>query len=103
MIENQEDLVLSQEQLAKLRTWEEEIVNDLNLHPRLKKSELAGIRSMIAQIEREIRVYNLARLRETVKELQVRSSTTSPEKVPELFAQMLGAIEEFTVALQPII
>ncbi len=103
MIETQEGLLVSQEQLAKLRAWEEEIVNDLNQQPRIKESKLAGIRSMIAQIEREIRLYNLARFRETLQELQLRSRTTPPEKLPELFAQTLGAMEEFTVSLQPIV
>ncbi|MGH7595749.1 MAG: hypothetical protein ACREOI_05320 [bacterium] len=103
MLENEEDLIASQEQLAKLRAWEDEAVNDLNLHPRLKKSELAGIQSMIAQIEKEIRLYNLARLRETLQELQLRSRTTPPEKLPELFAQTLGAMEEFTIAIQPVV
>lgn len=103
MIETQEGLILSHEQLAKLRAWEKKIVDDLNQHPRLKKSELAGIRSMIAQIEKEIRLYNLACLQKTLQELQHRSRTTPPEKLPELFAQTLGAIEEFTVAQQPVI
>lgn len=103
MIETQEGLILSLEQLSKLRAWEKKIVDDLNQHPRLKKSELAGIRSMIAQIEKEIRLYNLACLQKTLQELQLRSRTTPPEKLPELFAQTLGAIEEFTVTLQPVI
>lgn len=58
MLETQEGLTVSLEQLAKLRAWEKEIINDLNQHPRLKKSELAGIRRMIVQIEREIQSYN---------------------------------------------
>lgn len=58
MIETQESLTVSLEQLANLRAWEKEIISDLNQHPRMKKSELAGIRRMIAQIEREIQGYN---------------------------------------------
>jgi hypothetical protein len=56
MIENQEGLVVSQEQLAMLRAWEERIGNDLKLDHRLKESKLAGIRGLMAEIEREIHV-----------------------------------------------
>jgi hypothetical protein len=103
MIENQEQLDFSIEQLAKLRQRAQKIEADPAKDILFKEMELAGIRGMIAQIEKEIRLYNLARLRETLQELQIRSRTTTPEKLPELFAQTLGAIEEFTVALQPVV
>jgi hypothetical protein len=68
MIETQEGLVVSQQQLVRLRAMEERAVNDTNLHPRLKESQLAGIRSMIAQIEEEIQVYKMARLPNSISE-----------------------------------
>jgi len=102
MIENQEGLVVSQEQLAKLRAWEKEIVNELNLHPRLKKSELAGIRRMIAQIEREIRVYNLARLQDSIDELEGQAQKLTMEELPVSLSQNIRTIRELTAALEPV-
>jgi hypothetical protein len=103
MIENQEQLDFSIEQLVKLRQRAQKIEADPAKDILFKETELAGVRGMIAQIEKEIRLYNLACLRETLQQLQLRSRTSPPEKLPELFAQTLGAIEEFTVALQPVV
>lgn len=103
MIENREGLILSQGQLAKLRDWEEKVVNDLNQHPRLKKSELAGIRSMIAQIEREIRVYNLSRLQRSIDELEEQAQKLKAEQLPALLSQKINDIRELTEAIQPVI
>ncbi len=103
MIENSEQLNFSQQQLDKLRQHAQEIEADPTEDVLFKEMELAGVNGMIAQIEKEIRLYNLGRLRETLQELQLRSRTTPPEKLPELFAQTLGAMEEFTVSLQPIV
>lgn len=91
------------QQLDKLRQHAQEIEADPVEDILFKEMELAGVNGMIAQIEKEIRLYNLARFRETLQELQLRSRTTPPEKLPELFAQTLGAMEEFTVSLQPVV
>jgi len=102
MIENQEGLVVSQEQLAMLRSWEDRIGNDLKLDPRLKESKLAGIRGTRAEIEREIRVYNMTRLQNTLEELEERAQKISVEQLPALLSQTIRAIRELTNALQPV-
>lgn len=103
MIENQEGLVVSQEQLAMLRAWEERIGNDLKLDPRLKESKLAGIRGTRAEIEREIYVYNMSRLQNTLDELEQKAQKISVEQLPVLLSQTIGAIRELTKTLQPIV
>jgi hypothetical protein len=103
MIENEEQLVHSQQQLARLRVMEERVVNNPDRHPRLKKSELAGIRSMIAQIEREIRLYNLSRLQSSINELEEQAQKSSIEQLPELLSQKIRTMRELTDALQPVI
>lgn len=103
MIENLEQLNFSRQQLDKLRQHAQEIEADPAEDILFKEMELAGVQGMMDQIEKEVRLYNLARFRETVQELQLRSRTTPPEKLSELFAQTLGAIEEFTLALQPVV
>jgi len=103
MIETQEGLILSQEQLAKLRDWEEKIANDLNQHPRLKKSELAGIRSMMAEIEREIRVYNFSRLQSSIHELEEQVQKLDAEQLPLALSQKIHFIRETADAMQPVI
>jgi len=102
MITNFEQLEFSIQQLEKLRARTHKIEADPAKNVLFKEMELAGVRGMIEQIEKEVRSYNLTRLRETLKELQSRSRVTSPEELPELFALMLGAIDEFTATLQPL-
>jgi hypothetical protein len=103
MIENQEQLVHSHKQLAKLRAMEERVINNPDRHPRLKKSELAGIRSTIAQIEREIRVYNLSRLQNTIVELEKQVQQTNAEQLPALISRTIPVMRELANALQPVI
>jgi hypothetical protein len=73
MIETEEGLLLSQEQLARLRAMEERAVNNPNLHSRLKESQLAGIRSLIAQIEAEIQAYGMSHLPNSSSEKETPS------------------------------
>lgn len=103
MIENLEHLDFSMQQLDKLRQRAQKIEADQSKDILFKEMELSGVRSMIAQIEKDIRIYNFTRLRETLKELQIQSRTTPPEQLPELFSQMLSAMEEFTATMQPVI
>ncbi len=102
MIENLAQLHASLQQLDKLRRHAQEIEADPAEDVLFKEMELAGVNGVIAQIEKEVRLYNLARFRETLQELQLRSRTAPPEKLPELFEQTLGAMESFAVAMQPI-
>jgi hypothetical protein len=81
---------------------EERVVNHPDRDPRLKKSELAGIRGMIAQIEREIRVYNLSRLQNSLNELEEQAHHLSVEQLPELLSQKIRAMREVANALQPV-
>jgi len=103
MIENLEHLEFSLQQLDELRQRAQKIEANQSKDILFKEMELAGVRGMIAQIEKEVRFYNFTRLRETLKELQIQSRTTPPEQLPELFAQMLGAMDEFTATMQPVI
>lgn len=102
MIENQEGLVVSQEQLAMLRAWEERIGNDLKLDPRLKESKLAGICGTRAEIEREIYVYNMSCLQNTLDELEQKAQKISVEQLPALLSQTIRAMRELTNAMQPV-
>jgi hypothetical protein len=102
MIENQEQLLFSRERLDELKKWEERAVNDLNLDPRLKQSKLAGIRSMMAQIERDIRAFHLSRLQNTLDELEEKAQKTSVEQLPALLSQTIHAIRELTNTMQPV-
>jgi uncharacterized protein YpuA (DUF1002 family) len=103
MIETREGLLVSQEQLSKLRAMEERVINNQNRDPRLKKSELAGIRSMIAQIEREIRVYNFARLQDSINELDQQVKKLNSEELPTWLFQSIRTMKEMAEAVQPVI
>jgi hypothetical protein len=102
MIENQEQLLFSQDRLEKLKSWEKRAVDDLTLDPRLKESKLAGIRGIMAEIEREIRVYNMSRLQNTLEELEERAQKISVEQLPVLLSQTIRAMRELTNTLQPV-
>lgn len=103
MITTSEQFDFSIQQLDKLRQRAQTVEADSAKDILFKEMELAGVRGMITQIEKEVRSYNLARLQETLKELQIRSRSTPPEQIPELFGKMLGAMTEFTTAMQPVI
>lgn len=103
MIETQEGLAVSLEQLVKLRAWEKKAIDDLNQHPRMKKSELAGIRRMIVQIEREVQSYNLSRLQSTINELEEQAQKLKAEELSALLSQKIRAIREAAEAMQPVI
>jgi hypothetical protein len=102
MIENQEQLLFSQDRLEKLKSWEKRAVDDLTLDPRLKESKLAGIRGLMAEIEREIYVYNMSRLQNTLDELEQKAQKISIEQVPALLSQTIRAMRELTNAIQPV-
>lgn len=102
MIENHEQLIHSQQQLARLRTMENRVVNHPDRDPRLKKSELAGIRSMITQIEQEIRAYNLSRLQSSINELEEQAKQIKLDQLPELVSQKVRIMREAATALQPV-
>ena len=101
MIETQEGLLLSHEQLAKLRAWEKEVINDPGQPSRIKTSKLAGIRSMIMQIEREIQSYNWLRLQSTITELEEQAQRLKAEELPALLSRKIRAIREAADAMQP--
>jgi hypothetical protein len=103
MITTTEQLDFSIRQINSLRQRAETVEADSEKDILFKEMELAGVRGMIAQMEKEVRAYNLSRLQEILKELQARSQSTPPERLPELFGQMLGAMNEFTTAIQPVI
>ncbi len=103
MIETHEGLILSREQLAKLRAWEDELVNDPAQHPRGKELKLAGVRRMIAQIEQEIRAYNLSRLQSSINELEEEAKQIKLDQLPELVSQKIRVMREAADALQPVV
>ncbi len=103
MIETQEQLLFLQDRLEKLKSWEKRAVDDLALDPRLKESKLAGIRSMMAQIEQQIRAYNMSRLQNTLAELEEKAQQTSIEQMPALLSQTIRAIRELCKTMQPIV
>lgn len=96
MIENQTQLLFSQEQLEKVRSWEEEVTNDFNLDSRLKESRLAGIRSMIGQIELEIRAYNLVQVKNAIRELEEQAQKTDVEQLPDLLHRTIRVMRDLT-------
>ncbi len=103
MIENQEQLLHSLNQLEKLRVMQERAANHPERDPRLKKTELAGIRSMISQIEREIRIYNWARIRISLNELEDQSRKLKAEELPSWLALKIRAIQQAADAMQPVL
>lgn len=102
MIANEEQRINSQARLAELRMWEDDTINKPNLDPRLKKSELAGIRSMITQIEREIRAYNLSRVQNAIDHLEAQAQTARPEQLPVLLSQTISVMRDLANAMQPV-
>lgn len=72
MITTLEQFNFSIQQIDKLRQHAQNVEADSAKDILFKKMELAGVRGMIAQMEKEVRAYNLSRL----KELQAHSQST---------------------------
>jgi hypothetical protein len=63
---------------------------------------LAGIRSMIAQIEREIRIYNLSRLQSSILDLEEQVQKLDTQ-FSTFLTQKIRTIREVADALHPVI
>jgi hypothetical protein len=105
MIQGAEELAIAQERLRELQARIEQIVSDPHKSRRAKEMELAGVRSMMMQIEREIREYNLSEIQRTIQSLQ--GELESSEGTVDLLvvvSKTLNVLEEVTqILLQPTV
>jgi hypothetical protein len=101
MIIDQQELLATRDRLAELRELQQKILSDTKLNPRQRSTELAGVRSLMQEIDRDLRSYHLTQLQERLRQLQVRAANTTPAEVPELVSQLVAAMQELTQAMQP--
>jgi len=102
MVQNREELAIAQERLRELQARMEQIVADPNKSRRVKEMELAGVRSMIAQIEQEIRLLTLEEIRETIHALQGELASNDTVNLLAVLSKTLDVLEEVTrILLQP--
>jgi len=101
MIKNHEGFLAAHARLLELRALREKIESDPKLNHRQRSSELAGVKGLIAEIERDVRSYHLSCLQERLQQLQARAAATSPGEMPELVSQIIVAVQDLTQALQP--
>ena len=103
MIENSENLLAAQDRLRELQNLKMKIEADPNLNHRQRMSELAGLRSISAEIERDIRQYQLSDIENKLGELQIIAEKTSPAEMPKLVPQVITAMQELARAMRPAI
>ena len=66
MIQNLDELEVCKRRLAKLQNRIEQIVIHPQKSRRAKEIELAGVRGMIEQLQREIQNYELAQIQKSI-------------------------------------
>lgn len=105
MIQDPEGLAIAQERLRELQARIEQIVADPNKSRRAKEMELAGVRSMMMQIEREIREYNLSQIQRAIHSLQGElESSKDTGDLLAVVSKTLNVLEEVTQILsQPTV
>lgn len=101
MIIDQQELFAARDRLAELRELQQKILSDPKLNPRQRATELAGVRGLMQEIDRDLRSYQLQQLQKRLSQLQARAVTTAPTEMPELVSQLAAAMQELTQALQP--
>ena len=101
MIHNTDDLGICQRRLLGLQTRAEQIVTHPQKSRRIKEMELAGVRGMIEQLEREIQAYEFARIQHSIHILRDELRDTEVARLPFMIQKTLDVLEEMTHVLQP--
>jgi len=101
MIIDQQELIATRDRLVELRELQQKILSDPKLNPRQRATELAGVRGLMQQIDRDVRSYHLTHLQERLSQLQARAVNTAPAEMPELVSQVVAAMQELTQTIQP--
>lgn len=101
MIIDQQGLLAARDRLVELRELQQKILSDTKLNPRQRATELAGVRGLMQEIDRDMRSYQLLQLQKRLSQLQTRAVNTAPTEMPELVSQLVAAMQELTQTLQP--
>src|SRR4030067_424706 len=102
MIQNDDELRVCQRRLLELQTRTEQIITHPGKSRRIKEMELAGVRGMIAQLQREIQAYELARIQHSIHTLRDELQGIETAQLPSVLQQTLDVLEEVTHILQPV-
>ena len=101
MIQNAEELAIAYERLGELEKRFEQIVADPRKSRRAKEMELAGVRGMMMQIEREIREHNLSEIQQSIHVIQGElASGGESVDLSGVVIKTLGVLEEITRVLE---
>ncbi|MFQ5855535.1 MAG: hypothetical protein ACE5LU_07840 [Anaerolineae bacterium] len=104
MIQDAEELAVSQERLQELEARVEKIVADPRKSRRVKEMELAGVRGMMMQIEREIWEHSLSKIQQSIHAIQGElESGGAGVDLPGVVFRTLGVLEEITRVLEPAV
>lgn len=102
MIRNAEEFSIARERLQELEGRVEQIVSNRQKSRRAKEMELAGVRSMIMQIQREIREYQLSRIQQSIHAIQGElESEETAVNLPAVVFKTLSVLEDIAQVLEP--
>ncbi len=101
MIRDESEFRSSRRRLLKLQSRAESIVTDPQKSRRVKDMELAGVHSMINQLQQEIRAYELAQIQCTIHDLKSELQDADVASLPFVIQKTLDVLEEMTRVLQP--
>jgi len=101
MIQNLNELEVCKHRLKKLYNRIEQIVIHPQKSRRAKEMELAGVRGMIEQLQREIQSYELSQIQQSIHTLKDELRGIDSANLSKLVQKTLDVLEEMTNVLQP--
>lgn len=101
MIHDTDELGVCRRRFRELQSRAEQIVTHPQKSRRVKEIELAGVRSMIEQLQQEIQTYELVQIQHSIHALRDDLQNVDVAKLPSVIRKTLDVLEEVTRVLQP--
>jgi len=92
MIQNPDELEFCKHRLRELENRAEQIVIHPQKSRRAKEMELAGVRGMIEQLQRETQSYDIAQLHQSVHTLKDKLQRIEPTNLSEIAQKTLDVL-----------
>lgn len=97
MAEEERNVHVARQRVQQLRERVTEIVTDPHKPRRVKDMELAGVRGMIEQIQKEIRSSQALRIRRQIQALRSELNAGAPDSLTSVMAGTLDLVEQMAM------
>lgn len=102
MITNNNEATVTLARLSELRSRYDAIQSDAAKNERAKKMELAGIQSVVEQMQSELQAYQISELEKSVHNLQNKLRSTETVDIKSALSETLNVIEQLLKIMRPL-